>query len=248
MGAAWIIENEHAAIFTPNFDLSSKEFQSGALDPREIGFYINDEERILSFIQLLSENFELTNNPIIISQNVKKFIEDINKIKPNAPQFIPVKKAVEPIIKITESITKKVSNKGNDLYTKFLNLIDNDKLKDDELVLLQYIVDTSRVKLMTGWQEENEVQNIQEWEKINDINDKLSTSYTSVLRRFELRGFTEISNVTSSGNSKEVKLKDEIALNILDLPSVVMSKVDTVVKKNFFEHIEEVQEDDKLPF
>ena len=44
MGAAWIIENEHAMLFTPNFDLSSKEFQNGAIDPREIGFYIDDEE------------------------------------------------------------------------------------------------------------------------------------------------------------------------------------------------------------
>lgn len=40
MGAAWIIENEHAAIFTPNFNLSSKEFQSGALDPRELDFIL----------------------------------------------------------------------------------------------------------------------------------------------------------------------------------------------------------------
>ncbi|NDY72253.1 hypothetical protein DO021_00105 [Desulfobacter hydrogenophilus] len=46
MGAAWIVENNHAAIFIPDFDLSSKEFQSGALDPREIGFHINDEERV----------------------------------------------------------------------------------------------------------------------------------------------------------------------------------------------------------
>ena len=74
MGAAWIIENKHAALFTPNFNLSSKEFQSGALDPREIGFYITDEERTLSFIQLLSEDFEISKSHIIISQSVKKFI------------------------------------------------------------------------------------------------------------------------------------------------------------------------------
>ncbi|MEJ5106642.1 toll/interleukin-1 receptor domain-containing protein, partial [Chryseobacterium sp. MYb328] len=81
MGAAWIIENEHAAIFTPNFDLSSKEFQGGALDPREIGFYINDEERILAFIHHLSTKFEITKNPILISQNVKKFLEQIKNFK-----------------------------------------------------------------------------------------------------------------------------------------------------------------------
>lgn len=71
MGAAWIIENKHAAIFTPNFNLSSKEFQNGALDPREIGFYISDEERILSLLQLLSEDFEISKSHIIISQSIK---------------------------------------------------------------------------------------------------------------------------------------------------------------------------------
>ncbi|KYH06685.1 hypothetical protein A1704_23010 [Chryseobacterium cucumeris] len=77
MGAAWIIENKHAAIFTPNFNLSSKEFQTGALDPREMGFYINDEERILSFLHLISESFEISQNHIIISQSVKKFLNEL---------------------------------------------------------------------------------------------------------------------------------------------------------------------------
>jgi hypothetical protein len=81
MGAAWIIENKHAAIFTPNFNLSSKEFQSGALDPREIGFYISDEERILSFLQLISEDFEISKSHIIISQSIKKFTTEINNYK-----------------------------------------------------------------------------------------------------------------------------------------------------------------------
>ena len=66
MGAAWMIENEHAAIFTPEFNLSSKEFQNGALDPREIGFYINHEERIHSFIALLTSHFDISKNNTII--------------------------------------------------------------------------------------------------------------------------------------------------------------------------------------
>ncbi len=79
MGAAWIVENEHAAIFTPSFNLSSKEFQNGALDPREIGFKMNDEDRVLSFIQMLSKNFEITNSAVLISQNVKKFIKELER-------------------------------------------------------------------------------------------------------------------------------------------------------------------------
>jgi hypothetical protein len=99
---------------------------------------------------------------------------------------------------------------------------------------------------MTGWQEEQEVTKINEWEKINDVKDILSKNYPGVLRRFELRGFTEVSQVTSSNNPKEVKLKEEIAVNVLDLPSNVISKIEEVVKSNFYEHPEEVQNEDEL--
>jgi hypothetical protein len=260
MGAAWIVENEHAAIFTPNFNLSSKEFQNGALDPREIGFKIDDEDRIMSFIQMLSKNFEITGNAVIISQSVKKFIKDIGEIKQETVDFkqapkkvvikettIPVKKEKDQVSKVSSNTVK--LNKG-DLYSKFLDLISADKLKQDELLLLHYIIDTSNVKLMTGWQEENEVSKINEWEEINDIKDILSKNYQGVLRRFELRGFTEVSQVTGSGNPKEVKLKDEIAVNVLDFPNDVLSKIEEVVKSNFYEHPEEVEneEDDNLPF
>ncbi len=260
MGAAWIIENDHAAIFTPDFNLSSKEFQSGALDPREIGFYVNDKERVLSFIQLLSKHFELSNNAILISQSVEKFIKAIGEIKPESTTKIQPTKTVELKKPETELIAEKKSiqkssiktiqvDKG-DLYSKFLGLIDANKLKSDELLLLHYIVDTSNVKLMTGWQEEHEVSKITEWEKINDIKSVLSKNYPEVLRRFELRGFTEVSEVTSSNNPKEVKLKDEIAVHVLDLPDNVLSKIEEVVKSNFFEHPEEVENEDNfdLPF
>lgn len=258
MGAAWIVENEHAAIFTPNFNLSSKEFQNGALDPREIGFKINDEDRIMSFIQILSKNFEITGNPVIISQSVKKFIRNIGGIKQEtadikqAPKKAVIKETTTTVKKENVVVPKVSSNtiklnKG-DLYSKFLGLIASDKLKQDELLLLHYIIDTSNVKLMTGWQEEQEVSKIKEWEKINDIKDILSKNYPGVLRRFELRGFTEVSQVTSSDNPKEVKLKDEIAVNVLDFPNDVLSKIEEVVKSNFYEHPEEVENDYDLPF
>lgn len=256
MGAAWIVENEHAAIFTPNFNLSSKEFQNGALDPREIGFKINDEDRIMSFIQILSKNFEITQNPVLISQSVKKFIENVNEIKQETAETKPNSKKIEikeiPVNKEKKIIPKVNSKDGKsnkkDLYSKFIDLIVSNKLKQDELLLLHYIIDTSKIKLMTGWQEDQEVSKINEWEKINDIKDILSKNYPSVLRRFELRGFTEVSQVTNSDNPKEVRLKDEIAVNILDLPNDVISKIDKVVKNNFYEYKEDVEDKIDLPF
>ncbi|MFY0652770.1 MAG: hypothetical protein JXQ96_12080 [Cyclobacteriaceae bacterium] len=101
---------------------------------------------------------------------------------------------------------------------------------------------------MTGWQEDNEVSNIKEWEVINDIASVLSRKYPAILRRFELRGLLEISAVTSSGNTKEFQLKDEIASNMLDFPDELLSKTQEVVQKNFFEHKEEDVVKDDFPF
>lgn len=257
MGAAWIVENEHAAIFTPSFNLSSKEFQNGALDPREIGFRINDADRVLSFIQMLSKNFEITNNAVLISQRVNKFIQELALVK---PEIIPRKQAVipqkqaEPFTPITETPQpqKKASSiikNDEGLYSKFIKSITNQKCKQDELLLLHYIIETGRAKLLMGWQADKEIAKIEEWEKINDIKAVLSSNYESVIQRFELRGFTVVTALTGSDNPKEVKLREEIATEILDLPSEVTEIINEVVKKNYFEHADEPEvEDDWGPF
>lgn len=255
MGAAWIIENKHAALFTPNFNLSSKEFQSGALDPREIGFYITDEERILSFLHLISEDFEISKSHIIISQSVKRFLTEIGNyktevIKPTAIELI--KKQEETIVKkeiIKSEPTKTISANQTDLFSKFTNLITSQKLKEDELILLHYIIETGRFKLMTGWQEQNEIDNIKEWEVINEIENKLSRNYSSILKRFELRGFTEVSAVTSSNKPKELKIKEEISVHLLDLPENVLSVIMESVNKSHYVYPDNTNNDvDDLPF
>ena len=255
MGAAWIIENKHAALFTPNFNLSSKEFQSGALDPREIGFYINDEERILSFLHLLSEDFEISKSHIIISQGVKRFIGEIGNykteiIKPIVSEVVKTQQG--PLIReviIPADPIKIISTKQTDLFSKFTNLITSQKLKDDELILLHYIIETGRFKLMTGWQEQNEIDNIKEWEVINEIDSKLSRNYSSILKRFELRGFVEVSAVTSSNNPKELKIREEISNHLLDLPENILNIIMESIEKNHFDYIDEQKsEETDLPF
>lgn len=258
MGAAWIIENKHAAIFTPNFNLSSKEFQNGALDPREIGFYINDEDRVLSFIQLLSEDFDITKNHLLISQSVKKFLADISNIKTfitslPTSTILDIKEPIKKNEKVEERkvienpTTNQTSNK-TDLFSKFTDLILQGKLKDDELILIHYIIETGRFKLMTGWQESQEIDNIVEWEKINEIENKLSKNYSSVLKRLELRNFTEVSAVTSSNNPKELKIKEEISQHLLDLPQDIQSKIHEVIAKNHFEYTDETEQNDMWNF
>lgn len=84
MGAAWIIENDHAVIFLPGFDVSSSGFQNGAIDPRRIGFHIDDRDRVTEFCQKLKNHFPITDNQIVLSQNIEKFISLVNSILPKS--------------------------------------------------------------------------------------------------------------------------------------------------------------------
>ncbi len=252
MGAAWIIENKHAAVFTPNFNLSSKEFQNGALDPREIGFYINDEERVLSFLQLLSEDFEISKSHIIISQSIKRFMADIlgYKVEETKPYVNRVEVSYEkPSIgekndgSTVAHTVKLISVNQGDLFSKLTDAVLANKLKDDELILLHYVIETGRFKLMAGWQEHVEVGNIKEWEVINEIDVKLSRNYSLVLKRFELRGYTEISALTSSNNPKEFKIKEEISAHLFALPENVLNVIMESVKRNHFKYTDEPKPD-----
>ena len=216
-----------------------------------------------SFLQLISEDFEISKSHIIISQSIKKFTTEINNhkteiIKPvkiDVPKVEEKTFVAEPKLIITENNDNKqpistISTNQTDLFTKFTNLITSKKLKDDELILLHYIIETGRFKLMTGWQEQNEIDNIKEWEVINEIDNKLSRNYSSILKRFELRGFTEVSALKSSNNPKELKIREEISKHLLDLPETVMSIIIENIDKNHFEYTTKNQseETDDLPF
>ncbi|AZA88817.1 TIR domain-containing protein [Chryseobacterium shandongense] len=243
MGAAWIVENKHAAIFTPDFNLSSKEFQNGALDPREIGFYIYDEERVLTFISLINDNFEITKSTLIISQSVKKFIKEINEI-----QIVKIPSEKPRVVKQPNrseqtSQSSKAENKDFNNHTlKFQSLIINKKLKDEELILLHYIIDRNKFNLMTGWQETDEIDNIRQWEDINNIKPILSKNYSSILKRFEVRDFIEVSNITSYGNPKEFKVKGEIIIDLLDLNEGSKQEIQACLSRNFEDHVNQSTE------
>ncbi|MDF2233204.1 hypothetical protein P2H44_11635 [Albimonas sp. CAU 1670] len=81
MGAAWVVESQHAAIFTPSFDLDDSKFRNGALDPRELGFYINDEDRVTEFIESLRGNFEITSNQVAVNQRRREFLDKISALE-----------------------------------------------------------------------------------------------------------------------------------------------------------------------
>lgn len=92
MGAAWVVENEHTIIFTPEFNTSSYEFQNGALDPREMGFKINNHDRVVEFIEKLRRTFPISTNPVLVGQKIREFIEKVNSFQvPN--ESLPISKS-----------------------------------------------------------------------------------------------------------------------------------------------------------
>lgn len=60
MGAAWVVQNEYAVIGVPDFEFSDPKFSSGAIDPRAIGFKLDNKKRLVEFKNQLVNRFELT--------------------------------------------------------------------------------------------------------------------------------------------------------------------------------------------
>ncbi|MEX0649043.1 MAG: toll/interleukin-1 receptor domain-containing protein [Balneolaceae bacterium] len=244
MGAAWIVENQHSMIFTPNFKLDSYEFQNGALDPREIGFFINNQDRITDFIESLKKQFSISNKPVIINQKVREFISRVESIrkqncnKSTVAEDIGVdnssvedKKPLVNTFQENETNTKQVKISTKSKVNKSVNFdqLILEKLTDEEILLFQYIMDTGRYKLGTGWQENNELKNIRTWEEIQELDSTLSKNYSKALRKLEIRNLTEVSDVTSHNNPKEVALVENIQKEILDPSEEVIAKIEEVV-------------------
>lgn len=224
MGAAWVTESKHAMLFTPDFKLDSYEFQSGAIDPREIGFFINNGDKILAFIESLRADFSISSNQVLISQRIKAFLEKVN-LKTDKAKESPIRESIRVQNAEKNNIETATHNKGDERKThsghagtdKFLSDLLNNKLRDEEVILLHYITENARYKLFTGWQEHLEVEKIEMWQDINDLNRKLSGNYQTLLRRLEMKGIIEVSQLTSSGNPKEYKVVDKMAEQLLDL-------------------------------
>jgi hypothetical protein len=244
MGAAWVIENEHAIIFTPDFDISSKEFRNGAIDPREMGFYLNDKDKLFSFIQYLNSFFTITTNVVIINQKINYFLAEVENVLKKEDSIIKGDRdfhTKNEFIKFENASRVEsyqvpsnieVTNADVDLYSKFLFEIRSEKLKEEELILISYLNDTGRSKFKIGWQMDVEQANIKCWEEIKNIDSVLSRNYESAFRKLELRGYTEVFAYTGSGNPKELKLKSEIESHIIDLPTDVLQILSEILKKN----------------
>jgi len=246
MGAAWIVENKHTMIFTPEFNLSSPEFLNGAINPREIGFYINNHDRLLAFIESLRSDFSISANQVLISQKLRLFLENIKNFKLPAlssVELLPLagneiasknqkdvtheRKIKEIPISSTSSTTQ--TNLGK---SRILIDLESDKLKDDDVLLIHYIIETGRFKLGTGWRTSQETDNIKSWEEVQELNNSLSTNYINVLTRFEMKKITEVFQITEHGNPREISIKEDIKNELLNMPDKLLAKIDVVFQRN----------------
>lgn len=276
MGAAWIIENKNAMVFTPDFDLRSYEFQNGAIDPRKIGFFINDKERVTAFIESLKSDFAITKNQVLINQKTDEFLKKIDKLisgetesnqRANSEKF-PISKsgfpketneAKETTMTGETKIEKPVLKSPKNTTIGFIKLYEHlqeKKLKDEEILLIEYINETARYKLGTGWQEQGEIENIKIWEDLQSLKSTLSDNYPNVLRRFQMRKLLEVSEVTSYGNPKELKLTDEMVNKLFEHQDVFSQAYSEIKERNTLTEEDlaarslekEKEADDDLPF
>ncbi len=243
MGAAWVVESKHTMIFTPAFNLNSPEFLNGAIDPREIGFFIDNHDKLIAFIESLRVDYSISSNQVLINQKIRVFLENIKSFKPleqNTSEVLTstisnkvlINKEVEknePNGQVTPLKDKSIPNSEN---SRLLSDLKNNKLKDEDVLLIYYIIETGRFKLGTGWRESQEVENIKVWEDVQELNSTLSTNYDKALKRFDMKNITEVSQTTTHGNPREISLTESVQHELLTIPDDLLVKINEVVIRN----------------
>ncbi|WP_252503640.1 toll/interleukin-1 receptor domain-containing protein [Sporosarcina sp. Marseille-Q4943] len=78
MGACWILNKNYTTILTPNFEF---EEIVGAINPNQMSFKFNDEDRLCEFIESIKSEFNTTGLPTMqFVELVKLTIQNINQI------------------------------------------------------------------------------------------------------------------------------------------------------------------------
>ncbi|PUV24531.1 toll/interleukin-1 receptor domain-containing protein [Sphingobacterium athyrii] len=260
MGAAWIVENEHTIIFTPGFSPSSSEFQSGALDPREIGFMINNHDRITGFVESLRLNFPISKQAVFVSQKIREFVKEIDLISSSNP----VSKESSPnesrkvlnagnqssiTLNLNSNQIENLSNSSFSHLDKFLRDLQEGRLKNEEILILRYAIDTARFNLGVGWKTTGEIENIKTWEDVNSLNSTLSNKYDDLMRRLGFKKLTEVSELTSSNNPREVVFIHPLIDVLLDPPPFLIEQIDKVLSENIRSlPVWDTPEQEDLPF
>lgn len=80
MGAAWIVQNDYTVVGIPDFDFNNPKFSEGAIDPRRIGFTLDNKKRIVEFKNKILDRFELSIDESDWNNLLDNYLENIKKI------------------------------------------------------------------------------------------------------------------------------------------------------------------------
>lgn len=232
MGAAWVIGSRHLATFTPSFDLNKPDFRNGALDPRKMGFFIDNEDRVTEFTEIILRNLQLNTPQAIVNRAIQSFLKKVEKYKNDHVAVEPVSNLEIPTEIESPRITKLIPkyNLSNAL-NQFVHSMKAGKISDEEILLLCFIIDNGREKLGVGWKAAGEIDNIKAWESVNDLIGALSKGYENSIRKIEFRKLATTSELTSNGNPREVTITEEMADFLLNPPDEVQAIMNQVIEK-----------------
>jgi hypothetical protein len=80
MGAAWIVQSQYSIIAVPGFEFSNPKFSEGAIDPRRMGFAMNNYKRIVEFKNNILRQFSLVIDEADWMEIYKKYCETIENL------------------------------------------------------------------------------------------------------------------------------------------------------------------------
>lgn len=213
MGASWVVESKHVSMFTPKFDLTADKFINGAIDPREIGLFINKKDDIFRFVEMITTEFKLQVPMVLLNNAVDEYISRYELFVQN--QSTSLSSNFNVVLS-----NSAVSNTVD--INSFYELITNNKLIDEELLILLYLNDLGKVKLGDRWMAGHELLKIREWEEDRNLQNLLSRKYSDVLTRLINRNLVIPINYTDYGNPKEYELIESIKSCIFDFPKEVI--------------------------
>lgn len=81
MGAAWMVQNNYTTIFAPDFNFQNPKFYEGVIDPRKMGFVIDDKKRVVEFKNKIVAKFNLQIDEFDWNEAFDKYIKEISNIK-----------------------------------------------------------------------------------------------------------------------------------------------------------------------
>lgn len=250
MGAAWVIENEHISLFVPGFDTNNSKFWKGAIDPRDLGVFIDRKEDMIEFVELIINKNNLATSLSIIDQAISKYMHFIDNI-------IIAEEPDSTCLNINNQQSKEITTNSHVENTPYVDnvnikqeeLVDlhqtnsiinitfaqdilKGKLKDEELLLIKYMSETGKNTLGDRWMADGEITNIRRWQDINELDSTLSNKYSEVLSKFKIRKYVIVNDTTSYGNPKEYVLIEDISNSILNLPESITKILDEAVQKH----------------